>query len=107
MGSGFRDARSVLRTARRRDGRRSDGDPSRFLCEAGKQRIVITRHGKPAGVRIGFDSEDDWFEYRLETARVSCAGSKKRARALRNAAFASKEWMGSNGIPPAQPNILL
>ena len=28
--------------------------------------IVITRHGKPAGVLIGFKSEDDWFEYRLE-----------------------------------------
>jgi hypothetical protein len=27
---------------------------------------VITRHGKPAGVLIGFQSEDDWFEYRLE-----------------------------------------
>jgi prevent-host-death family protein len=40
---------------------------SRFLREAGKQEIVITRHGKPAGVLIGFDSEDDWFEYRLET----------------------------------------
>ncbi len=40
-------------------------DLSRFLREAGKQEIVITRHGKPAGVLIGFDSEDDWFEYRL------------------------------------------
>ena len=28
--------------------------------------IVITRHGKPAGVLIGFKSEDDWLEYRLE-----------------------------------------
>jgi PHD/YefM family antitoxin component YafN of YafNO toxin-antitoxin module len=26
----------------------------------------ITRHGKPAGVLIGFESEEDWFEYRLE-----------------------------------------
>jgi PHD/YefM family antitoxin component YafN of YafNO toxin-antitoxin module len=28
--------------------------------------IIITRHGKPAGVLIGFETEDDWFEYRLE-----------------------------------------
>ena len=41
-------------------------DLSRFLREAEKQDIVITRHGKPAGVLIGFESEDDWFEYRLE-----------------------------------------
>lgn len=41
-------------------------DLSHLLREAEKQDIVITRHGKPAGVLIGFKSEDDWFEYRLE-----------------------------------------
>ena len=41
-------------------------DLSRFLREAAKRDIVITRHGKPAGVLIGFGSEDDWFDYRLE-----------------------------------------
>jgi len=41
-------------------------DLSRYLREAETQEIVITRHGRPAGVLIGFESEDDWFEYRLE-----------------------------------------
>src|ERR1700674_1422540 len=41
-------------------------DLSRYLREAETQEIVITRHGKPAGVLIGFESEEDWFEYRLE-----------------------------------------
>ena len=41
-------------------------DLSRYLHEAEKEEIVITRHGKPAGVLIGFASEDEWFEYRLE-----------------------------------------
>ena len=41
-------------------------DLSRYLREAEEQEIVITRHGKPAGVLIGFESEDDWFDYRLE-----------------------------------------
>jgi len=41
-------------------------DFSGFLRQAEKQEIVITRHGKPAGVLIGFASEDDWFDYRLE-----------------------------------------
>jgi prevent-host-death family protein len=41
-------------------------DLSRFLREAETQEIIITRHGKPAGVLIGFESEEDWFEYRLE-----------------------------------------
>jgi len=42
-------------------------DLSRFLRLAEGEEIVITRHGKPAGVLIGFKSEDEWFEYRLET----------------------------------------
>ena len=41
-------------------------DLSRYLREAETQEIVITRHGKPAGVLIGFETEEDWFEYRLE-----------------------------------------
>jgi prevent-host-death family protein len=41
-------------------------DLSKFLRLAENEEIVITRHGKPAGVLIGFQSEDDWFDYRLE-----------------------------------------
>jgi prevent-host-death family protein len=41
-------------------------DLSRYLRLAEKEEIVITRHGKPAGVLIGFASEDDWVDYRLE-----------------------------------------
>jgi prevent-host-death family protein len=41
-------------------------DLSRFLKVAEKEAVVITRHGKPAGVLIGFGSEEDWFDYRLE-----------------------------------------
>jgi len=39
---------------------------SKYLRIAEKEEIVITRHGKPAGILIGFESEDDWFDYRLE-----------------------------------------
>lgn len=41
-------------------------DLSKYLRMAETEEIVITRHGKPAGVLVGFASEDDWFEYRLE-----------------------------------------
>jgi prevent-host-death family protein len=41
-------------------------DLSRYLREAETQEIIITRHGKPAGVLIGFESQKDWFDYRLE-----------------------------------------
>ena len=39
---------------------------SEYLDLAEKEEVIITRHGKPAGVLIGFASEDDWFDYRLE-----------------------------------------
>ncbi len=59
-------------------------DLSKFLRLAEKEVIVITRHGKPAGVLIGFESEDDWFEYRLENdprflKRVELARASLRA----------------------------
>ncbi len=41
-------------------------DLSKYLRMAEKGEIIITRHGKPAGVLIGFESEDAWFDYRLE-----------------------------------------
>jgi prevent-host-death family protein len=41
-------------------------DLSKYLRLAEKEALVITRHGRPAGVLIGFESEDDWFDYRLE-----------------------------------------
>jgi len=41
-------------------------DLSRYLRLAEEDTIIITRHGKPAGVLIGFASEDDWLDYRLE-----------------------------------------
>jgi len=41
-------------------------DLSKYLRLAAREEIVITRHGRPAGVLIGFESEEDWFDYRLE-----------------------------------------
>ena len=41
-------------------------DLSKFLRLAESEETLITRHGKPAGVLIGFESEDDWLDYRLE-----------------------------------------
>jgi prevent-host-death family protein len=41
-------------------------DLSKYLRLAESEEIVITRHGKPAGVLVGFETEDDWFDYRLE-----------------------------------------
>ena len=41
-------------------------DLSKYLRLAETEEVVITRHGKPAGILIGFESEEEWFDYRLE-----------------------------------------
>jgi prevent-host-death family protein len=41
-------------------------DLSRYLRLAEDEEIVITRHGQPAGVLLGFASEEDWLDYRVE-----------------------------------------
>jgi hypothetical protein len=41
-------------------------DLSKFLRQAKKEEVVIARYGRPTGIIIGFSSEEDWFDYRLE-----------------------------------------
>ena len=59
-------------------------DLSKYLRLAAKEDVVITRHGKPAGVLIGFETEEDWFDFRLENdprflARIAKARENLRA----------------------------
>ncbi len=62
---------------------------SEYLRLAEEETVIITRHGKPAGILVGFASEEDWFDYRLEhderfLKRVSKARESVRAgRAIR------------------------
>jgi prevent-host-death family protein len=37
-----------------------------LIREAEKDEVVVTRHGKPAAVIIGFADDDAWFDYRLQ-----------------------------------------
>lgn len=62
---------------------------SQYLREAGKEQIIITKHGRPAGVLIGFTDEDDWFEYKLEND----------PRFLRRVAEARASLSSGKGIP--------
>jgi prevent-host-death family protein len=41
-------------------------DICKIIKEAEKDEVLITRHGKPAAVVIGFQDEEDWIDYRLE-----------------------------------------
>jgi prevent-host-death family protein len=61
-------------------------DLSRYLRLAEGEEVVITRHGRPAGILIGFKSEEEWFEYRLQ----SDPRFLKRVAAARKALQAGK-----------------
>jgi len=57
---------------------------SEYLHLAEEENIIITRHGKPAGILVGFATEDDWFDYRLEhderfLTRIAMARESLRA----------------------------
>jgi len=59
-------------------------DLSKYLRQAEGEEIVITRHGKAAGILIGFADEEEWFDYRLEhdprfLKRITAARKSLRA----------------------------
>ena len=58
-------------------------DFSRYLKLAAREEILITRHGRPAGILIGFEDEEDWFEYRLENHPEFLDRVAEARRALR------------------------
>ncbi len=61
-------------------------DLSRYLRMAEKEDVIITRHGVPAGLLIGFEDPEDWweemllrnprFQERIEQARQSLREGK-------------------------------
>jgi len=61
---------------------------SKYLKLANRDDIIITKHGRPAGILIGFASEDDWFDYRLE----------HDPRFLRRIAEARESLRGGEGV---------
>ena len=59
---------------------------SDYVKKAAKDEVVITRHGKPAAILIGFADEDDWLDYRLEhDERFLKRIAESRAQAQRGA----------------------
>ena len=64
-------------------------DLSRYLRLAEREEVVITRRGRPAGLLIGFESDEAWLEYRLEND----------PRFVRKIAAARKALRGGRGVP--------
>ena len=75
---------------------------SKYLREAQRGDVLITLHGKPAGVLIGFESEDDWFDYRLEHDPRFLGRIERARRSIREGRGVRLEDVGSSsaGRPP-------
>jgi len=69
-------------------------DFSRYLKLAADEEIVITRHGRPAGVLIGFETEEDWFEYRLENHPEFLRQIQQARKAIRSGRGTKLEDLG-------------
>ena len=88
-------------------------DLSRYLRLAEKEGIVITRHGRAAGVLIGFASEDDWFDYHLENdprflSRIAAARASLRAgRGMRLEALEEEATANRAAAPDRGPVAIL
>jgi len=82
-------------------------DLSRYVRQAAKEEIVITRHGKVAGLLIGFACEDDWFDYRLENDprflnRIAAARASLRAGRGVRLEDLEAEGRAIRGVAPAR-----
>ena len=60
-------------------------DLSKYMRLAETEEIIITRHGKPAGVLVGFSTDDDWLEYQLENDPRFLDRIERARRSLRAA----------------------
>src|SRR5438552_11867661 len=77
-------------------------DFSKYLRLAAGEEIVITRHGRPAVVLIGFETEDDWFDYRIEN-------HPEFLRQIAESRLALQKGLGIRleELDPARPNTTL
>lgn len=64
-------------------------DICRIIREAETERVLITRHGRPAAVVIAFRDEDDWFDYRLECDERFLAKIAEARQEIRDGQFIS------------------
>ncbi|MBI4659109.1 MAG: type II toxin-antitoxin system Phd/YefM family antitoxin [Verrucomicrobia bacterium] len=64
---------------------------SDYVTKTAKDEVLITRHGKPAAILIGFADEDDWLDYRLEHDEPFLKRIEKSRRQPRGRAFVHLE----------------
>ena len=79
---------------------------SEYLHEAAEEDVVITRHGRPAGVLIGFATEDDWFDFRLENdPRFLARVARARAGLVAGGGIPWEEVQADSASATAEPVV--
>ena len=66
-------------------------DLSGVIRSAEKEEILITRHGRPAAIVIGFANEDEWIEYRLLNDEQFLQSIEKARTDIREGRFTKLE----------------
>jgi prevent-host-death family protein len=66
-------------------------DICRLIREAEGGQVLVTRHGKPAALIIGFRDDDDWLDYRLEHDPRFLARIAKARQEVREGKFVPLE----------------
>jgi len=76
-------------------------DLSRVLRIAEKEDIIITRHGVPAGILIGFEDPEAWWEeLLLRDPRFRARVARARGSLLDGQGISIEELREKHGIKP-------
>ena len=68
-------------------------DICKIVREAEDGEVILTRHGKPAAIVIGFRDEDEWFDYRLEHDEAFLRKIAKAREEIREGQFVSLDQL--------------
>ncbi len=76
-------------------------DLSRLLRLAEKEDVIITRHGVPAGILIGFEDPEAWWEeLLLRDGRFRERVAQARASVREGRGISIEELREKHDIPP-------
>ena len=80
-------------------------DLSRYLRLAEKEDIIITRHGVPAGMLIGFEDPESWWEeLLLRDPRFQARVARARSSLRDGQGISIEQLREKHGIESQLPN---
>lgn len=77
-------------------------DLSSVIRQAEQEEVLITRHGRPAAVIVGFEDEDDWIEYRLLNDEGFLSSVQQARTEIQTGRFVRIESLNEANQPEAE-----